>query len=248
MGQPLTDTLVDYAAPVAGMRVLDLASGTGEPAISLASRVGPSGHVTALDLSAELLEITAKRARTCGLDNLVTHRADANNLPFPDNTFDLVTSRYGVMFFRDEAFHEMRRVLRPSARACFVVWGSFEQPYWQSMMGVVHRHVGGPLLDPSGPNPFRFAEGGSLTKALKGAGFSHIHEETKTVPWTWPGTAQEVWEQAQAVSVPFRPMIERVPSDQWPRINAEIFAEVQKYSDGNELKFGASVVLASGTK
>jgi SAM-dependent methyltransferase len=152
------------------------------------------------------------------------------------------------MFFREEAFQEMRRVLRPGARACFVVWGSFEQPYWQTTMGVVHRNVGGPLLDPAGPNPFRFAENGSLTRVLESAGFSHIQEGTKTVPWTWPGTPEQVWEQAQAVSVPFRPMLERVPSDQWPRINAEIFAEVQKYSDGNELKFGASVVLASGTK
>src|SRR5579863_8473510 len=69
MGQPVTDALVYYAHPSPGMQVLDLASGTGEPAISLAARVGPQGHVTALDLSAELLEIAGKRAQVRGLTN-----------------------------------------------------------------------------------------------------------------------------------------------------------------------------------
>ena len=82
MGQPVTDALVEYARPVKGMKVLDLASGTGEPAISLASRVGPQGHVTALDLSAELLKIAETRARTRGLENLSTRQADAHSLPF----------------------------------------------------------------------------------------------------------------------------------------------------------------------
>jgi hypothetical protein len=143
---------------------------------------------------------------------------------------------------------ELRRVLRPSARACFVAWGSFDQPYWQSMMGVVHKHVGGPLLQPDGPNPFRFAEPGSLSGALQRAGFREVQEEIKIVPWTWPGTPEEVWDQAQAVAVPFRPMLERVPADQWPEIHAEVCAAVQQYSDGEKIAFGASVVFASGKK
>src|SRR6266571_3463527 len=130
-----------------------LASGTGEPAISLASRVGAQGHVTALDLSPGLLEIAAQRARARGLTNFTTQPADAHSLPFPDNSFDLATSRFGVMFFGDPrlALQELRRVLRPGARACFLAWGPFDQPYWQSMMGIVHRHVGGPLLQPDAP-------------------------------------------------------------------------------------------------
>jgi SAM-dependent methyltransferase len=250
MGQPVTDALVEYAQPAPGMRVLDLASGTGEPAISLASRVGEQGHVTALDLSADLLEIAAQRARARGLKNFTTQQADAHSLPFPEDTFDLATSRFGVMFFGDPvlALAEVRRVLRPGARACFLAWGSFDQPYWQSTMGVVHRHVGGPLLPPDGPNPFRYARSGSLSEVLRGAGFDAVEEETKTLPWTWPGTVEEVWEQAQAVAVPFRPMLERVPSEKWPEIHTEVHAAVRKYSDGEKIDFGVSVVLASGTK
>ena len=250
MGQPVTDALVEYAQPAPGMHVLDLASGTGEPAISLASRVGAQGHVTALDLSVDLLEIAAQRALARGFNHLTTQQADAHSLPFPDSSFDLATSRFGVMFFRDPglAFGEVRRVLRPGARACFLAWGSFDQPYWQSMMGVVHLRAGGPLLQPGGPDPFKFAAPGSLSEVLRSAGFNAIEEETKTLPWTWPGSVEEVWEQAQAVAVPFRPMLERVPAEKWPEINAEVHAAVREYSDGEKIAFGVSVVLASGKK
>jgi SAM-dependent methyltransferase len=250
MGQPVTDALVEYARPESGMQVLDLASGTGEPAISLALRVGAAGHVTALDLSAELLEIAEKRAVARGLKNFSTQRADAHSLPFPDHSFDLATSRFGVMFFRDPvtALGELRRVLRSGARACFLAWGPFDQPYWRSTMGVVHRRVDGPLLPPDGPNPFRFAETGSLSAVLRSAGFNDIEEEMKTLPWTWPGSAEEVWDQAQAVAVPFRPMLERVPEEEWPKIHAEVHEAVSRYSDGEKIAFGVQVILASGRK
>jgi SAM-dependent methyltransferase len=250
MGQPVTDALVEYAQVGPGMRVLDLASGTGEPAISLASRVGQDGHVTATDLSAGLLEIAERRAKVRGLKNFTTKQADAHSLPFPENSFDLATSRFGVMFFDDAVFAlaELRRVLRPGARACLLAWGPFEQPYWQSMMGVVHRHVGGPLLPPDGPNPFRYAEPGSLSAILRGAGFDAVEEETKTFPWTWPGPVEELWEYSQSVAVPFRPMLERVPAEKWPEIHADVHAAVRQYCDGEKVEFGVSVVLASGKK
>jgi SAM-dependent methyltransferase len=250
MGTPATEALVEYASPVPGMRVLDLASGTGEPAITLATRVGPQGSVTALDLSQDLLEIAEKRARSRGLKNFSTQTGDAHSLPFANNTFDLGTSRFGVMFFRDprNALGELRRVLRSGARACFLAWGPFDQPYWKSMMGVVHRHVGGPLLPPDGPNPFRFAESGSLSQVLRAAGFNSVEEKNVTLPWTWPGPPEEVWQQARSVAVPFRPMLDKVRADQWPTIEKEIYTEVGRYYDGQKIAFGAEVILASGRK
>lgn len=250
MGQPVTDALVEYAQPAPGMSVLDLASGTGEPAISLASRVGEPGHVAALDLSAGLLEIAAKRAEARGLTNFSTHQGDAHSLPFPDNSFDLATSRFGVMFFDDPcgALRELRRVLRPGARACFLAWGTFDQPYWQSMMGVVHRHVGGILLQPDGPDPFKFGEPGRLSEVFRSAGFSEVEEETRTLPWMWPGPVEELWEYAQSVSVPFRPLLERVPAEKWPQVRAAVHEEVRRYFDGEKVVFGVSVVFASGRK
>jgi SAM-dependent methyltransferase len=250
MGRQVTEALVDYARPTSGMKVLDLASGTGEPAITLASRIGPEGNVTALDLSAGLLQIAAERAQQRGLTNFLTRQADAQLLPFPDQSFDLVTCRFGVMFFTDvaQALREARRVLKPGARACFLAWGPFEQPYWLSMMGVVVRHVGGPAIAPGGADPFRFSAPGSLSAALQTAGFCDVEEETRTLPWTWPGPAEEVWEQAQAVSAPFLPLLQRIPAAKRGEIDRDVLRAIQQYAQGEEIKFGATVVLASGQK
>jgi ubiquinone/menaquinone biosynthesis C-methylase UbiE len=247
MGRDVTEALVEYARPTPGMKVLDLASGTGEPAITLASRIGPSGHVTALDLSAALLEIAQTRAQERGLQNFSIRQADAHQLPFSDSSFDLVTSRFGVMFFDNRALQEARRVLKPKARGCFLAWGPWEQPFWSTMMGVAHKYAGGTLVPP-GQAPCRFGKPGSLSEELRMAGFQNIEEETKRLPWTWNGLAEEIWEQAQACSTPFLPMLKRVPAEKWDEMNREVIASVNKYADGGSIKFGAVVVLASGEK
>ncbi len=250
MGRDVTEALVAYADPQPNMRVLDLASGTGEPAITIAKRIGPTGHVTALDLSADLLAIAADRARQRGLTNFTTEQADAHQLPFPDQQFDLATSRFGVMFFSDtqRALTELLRVLKPGTRACFAVWGSKKQPYFASTIGVVHRHVGGPFLEPNGPDPFRFSCPGSLSEALTQSGFSTVEEETRTVPWTWPGPPEEAWEQQRAIATPFLPMFNRVPAEAWPKINEEVHATIRRHEKNGAIEFGATIILASGKK
>jgi len=248
MGTAVTKALVEYSQPLPGMAVLDLASGTGEPGISLAQRVGPQGWVTAVDQSAELLGIAGERARQRKLVNFTTRQADAHALPFPNGSFDLAACRFGVMFFSDHsrALTELRRVLRPGARACFAAWGSFEQPYWQTTMKIVHRHAGGAMLAAGGADPFRFSTPGSLTGVLRASGFGDVEERTCNLPWTWPGDAEEVFEYSCAVSAPFRPMLERVAEENWPAIRAEAKAAMEQYRVGNEIRFGADIVLASG--
>lgn len=248
LGGAVTEALVEYALPQPGMQVLDLACGTGEPGITLAQRVGPEGHVTAADLSSELLELAGQRAKTKGLANFSTRQADAHRLPFPDQNFDLATCRFGVMFFADveRALTELRRVLKAGARACFAAWGPIEQPYWQATMGIVHRHVGGTMLEPGSADLFRFSKAGSLSEVLRAAGYRQVEESVRKLPWTWPGDAEEVFEYACAVAAPFRPMLERVPAEQWPAIRAEAKQAIDRYRVGEELRFGAEVVFASG--
>jgi SAM-dependent methyltransferase len=248
MGRAVTDALVEYAGPQPGMQVLDLATGTGEPGITLAQRVEPGGRVTAVDLSRELLDLAAQRAKSRGLTNFVTQHADAHQLPFTEPSFDLATCRFGVMFFADpeRAMAELRRVLKPGARACFAAWGPFEQPYWQTTMKIVHRHAGGTMLDPGGPDPFRFSVSGSLSRVLRDAGFREVEESARELPWTWPGEPAEVLEYARSCSTPFQPLLKRVPPEKWPTILAEAQAAIERYRVGDEIRFGAIVVLASG--
>jgi hypothetical protein len=81
---------------------------------------------------------------------------------------------------------------------------------------------------------------------LAAAGFHEVQESTQNLRWTWPGDAEEVFEYACAVSAPFRPMLERVRVEEWPAIRAEATAAIERYRVGDEIRFGADVVLASG--
>ena len=248
MGRAVTEALVEYSRPLPSMNVIDLASGTGEPAITLAERVGPNGSVTAVDQSAELLQIAEERAKSKKLENVSIQQADAHSLPFANKTFDLATCRFGVMFFSDaiKALTELRRVLKPGSRACFAAWGPVEQPYWQCTMKIVQRHAGGPMLPPGGADPFRFSANGSLSEVLRGAGFADVEESTNNLPWPWLGDPEEVIEYACAVAAPFKPMLERVSEEMWPAIRSEAVASMEQYRSGDEIRFTADVILASG--
>jgi ubiquinone/menaquinone biosynthesis C-methylase UbiE len=250
MGRAATDTLVDYAQPKAGMQVLDLASGTGEPAITLAARIAPGGHIVALDQSAEMLVTAAERAQQRGITNLSTRHADAQDLPFADESFDLITSRFGVMFFPDamRAMQEARRVLRHQARACYLAWGPVTQPFWHNTMQIAHNYAGGDMLVPGGPDIFRFAKPGSLSEALRAGGFAEVHEEALNLPWPWEGSAEEFWEFAQTIATPFIPMLKRIPRERGQELTDEIASAVRKFQKGDRIEFTIDVVLASGRK
>ena len=250
MGGGVTQAIVQLAAAQPGMRVLDLACGTGEPAISLASQVGERGRVVAFDINAELLDVARGRAAQHVLGNVSFQRADAHALPFGDACFDLVTSRFGVMFFDDIgcALQEARRVLRPGGRIALLAWGPFEQPYFLSTVAVVLRHVPGPMLQPGAPNMFRFSQPGSLTAVLQQAGFIAIEERTVTVRWAWPGTPEEVWQYFREVTAPFRPLFAGIPQEKARQVDADVIAAISRHYDGRQVNFTADVVLASAQK
>jgi ubiquinone/menaquinone biosynthesis C-methylase UbiE len=250
MGSAATEALVRLAAPRPGMRVLDVASGTGEPAISLASASFPDGQVTGVDLNRSLLELASGRARKRGLPGISFAQADAHELPFASDSFDLVTSRLGVMFFSDvgQALREMRRVLKPGGRAALLAWGPIQQPYFESTIAIVHKFGGGTLLPPGSPNMFRFASEGSLSRELEDAGFARVHERLTTVPWPWEGPPEQVWEYFREVTVPFRPIIDRIPSDKAPQIDQEVLSAIGRYYDGRCVNFTATFVLADATR
>jgi SAM-dependent methyltransferase len=173
---PVADILIDRAKPVSGERVIDVGCGSGATAIAFGRKVAPSGHVFGIDVSNPMLE----RARASAPKDLPIDfvLADATVYPFDPQSFDLLASRFGVMFFGDPvlSFTNMRKALRPSGRLAFACWREpRENPWMLAPLQAVYKHV--PKLPPQGPEdpgPFAFASEERVNRILSAAGFKNI--------------------------------------------------------------------------
>jgi ubiquinone/menaquinone biosynthesis C-methylase UbiE len=250
MGSDMTRAIVEAARAEPGMHVLDIACGTGEPAISLAAVLAGSGEVVGVDVSPGPIKIAEDRAAQRGFTNATFQQADAHELPFSDNGFDCITSRLGVMFFSDlpRALAEMHRVLKPGKRATLLVWGPMQQPYFDTTIGAVLRMLPGAVVPESGRKMFALSGDGILSQALRKSGFSSAEERLVTIPWTWPGTPEEVWEYFQEVTVPFAPLLRSIPPERREEIDAEVLRAISQYYDGTSIRFTATVNITVAEK
>jgi len=247
-----TEAIVEGAHLRPGMRVLDLASGVGDPALSIAEEVGSSGRVTATDLGPGMMSLAEELARKKGLTNIEFREASAEALPFPSETYDVLTCRFGIMFFPDlpKALRECLRVLKPGGRAAFVAWGKKEQPFFTTTAGIVLKHVPvpPPPPDPDGPSLFMFGERDRLRRALQAASFNNVHEEDRIIAGRWPSSVEEYWEQFSEVAAPFRPLIEQLTPEKMAVAKSEIFAELKRFWDGKELNMPLEIVIGTGAR
>jgi ubiquinone/menaquinone biosynthesis C-methylase UbiE len=174
LNQPLLDTI----GVAAGQTVLDLASGAGEPALSIARRVGPAGRVTATDLAPAMLAGAERRAKAAGLGNVEFRIADMEAMPFADAAFDRVSCRFGIMFTTvpERALAETRRVLRPHGRAGFLVWGPRDDISQFQVFAAAAAKVFGPDAGLDLDWPFRFGRAGSLARLMTAVGFAGAEE------------------------------------------------------------------------
>jgi SAM-dependent methyltransferase len=176
---PVSDILIDRAGAKAGERIIDVGCGCGATTIALAHKVGPTGHVTGVDISAPMLA----RARQIAPANLPVDfvLADATVYPFVPASFDLLVSRFGVMFFAEPAlsFANLRRALRPTGRLAFACWRDpRNNPFFMAPLQAVYKHVPRlPQLGPEDPGPFSFASEARVHRILGEAGFQGIAME-----------------------------------------------------------------------
>ena len=126
---PATEVMLDLAAIGEGDHVLDVAAGAGEPALSAAKRVGPTGHVLATDISSNILEFARSAAQDQQLTQVETRVMDGEQLDLTDGAFDAVLSRVGLIYFPNQqrALAEIRRVLKPGGRFAAMVYTTPEQ-------------------------------------------------------------------------------------------------------------------------
>ena len=231
------------AAMVAALEItgahdhLDVASGTGEPGLSIA-RLSPGTHVVLTDLVPEMLDIAKRRARAQRLNNVETVVCSADDLPFDGATFDNITIRFGYMFLPDmaKATREFARVLKPGGRLCASVWIKPEENPWTAVaMRAIATEISVEAPDPNRPNMFRCAAPKYVSGLYDDVGLRDIAEwdvevelVTKSPEQYWDMISEHVSLAAAALG--------RVDGAARDRIRARAMADVTAFETGGVIR------------
>ena len=181
----VTDRLLDMAGIASGMRVLDVACGAGSQTLRAAKRVGNEGHVTACDISAEMLNCVRTNATHSGLRNIETHQSAAEELSTMGQEFDAAISRFGLMLFASpkSALAGVQAVLKPGGRFAALVFTTPDKsPFFSEPMQILLRHSNKPTPQPGGPGLFALGGKGVLDGLLQHSGFVGVEKVHVTAP------------------------------------------------------------------
>jgi ubiquinone/menaquinone biosynthesis C-methylase UbiE len=182
---PATDLMLDMAQVQAGQRILDVAAGAGEQSITAAERVGPKGYVLATDLAPKILEYAMELALEKGINNIETREMDGENLTVPDNSFDVVISRVGLIFFPDQqkALREMLRATKPGGYVAAIVYSTVDKnKFFSTPVSIIRKRAQLPPPLAGQPGPFSLGVEGVLDDAFRQAGFINVRSEVVDAP------------------------------------------------------------------
>jgi ubiquinone/menaquinone biosynthesis C-methylase UbiE len=223
--------------------VLDIAAGTGEPGLTIATRV-PKGSVIGTDLAEGMLAVAAARARAESRSNYATRVADVCALPFPDATFDAISCRMGFMFFPDMALaaREVARVLRPGGRFSTSVWGAPDKNPWvTTIMGAVRRNVSLPAPVAGTPGMFRCAPAGLIAGLLRDAGFCGVTEKEISGQVVYD-SADHYWTMMMEVAAPVVTAMSGADESIRATVKSEVYAALEQVGVPLSLRYSASVI------
>ena len=252
MFHPVTEALIDEARIGPGDAVLDVATGSGEPALSIAEVIQPAGLVVGIDPLPGMI-VAAERAATDRhfSGNARFQVASADRVPFEADRFDAVVSRFGIMFFPSpvECVRELLRVLKPNRPIAFAVWGYLERnPFHHVLAHVVDRYFPRDPLPPDAPDPFRFAEPGKLLSVLNAAGAAQTSERLLQFNIEVPFAGEDFWALRLDMAEKLRTKLSSLSAEKVAEIRREFFENLASYSAGSGVSFPAEVLIVSATK
>ncbi len=246
---PVSTAMIARLDVADGRTHLDVASGTGEPGLSVA-RLAPNGRVVLTDLSSEMLDVAARRARALGVANVETVVCSADDLPFGDATFDSVSVRFGYMFFPDmaAATAEFARVLAPGGRLCSSVWVKPDENPWTAVcMQAIASVVTLPPTDPAAPNMFRCAAPGAVGALYQAAGLTDIGEWDVDVELV-TSSPEQYWElMSEHVSLAMA-ALQAADLGERQRIRDRVIADVGVFERRGSVRVPGAARCIIGTK
>lgn len=252
--QPVSEQLTGAAGITPGQSVLDVATGTGEPALTIAKVVGPHGRVVGVDISPHMVEIAKERAAAQVLSNATFQIIQDESLSaFPDATFDAVVCRFGLMLMPDPvgALRAFLRVLKTKGRASVVVPGAPEKaPFMAIPMKAMAKHVPDFKPPPPGaPGFFAIPTLQVLEELFVRAGFSKFDGQViESATSIEVGTAEEYWEMITEVAGVLALVLSRLPDERKQAIKNEVLASIKTIFPSRPVKLTAETILGTGTK
>jgi ubiquinone/menaquinone biosynthesis C-methylase UbiE len=244
----LNHRLIADARLRAGLRVLDLGSGTGYPALLAAQTVGSGGAVVGIDLAELMLDAARRKAAALGLSNVAFRTGDVTTLPFEAASFDAITSRFCLMFLPDipRAAAEIARVLKPGGWLSAAVWSVPEKnAYLMTPLAVIKQFLDLPPPDPTAPGIFRLATPGELAEMLAQAGFASIMEEEFLAEVRF-ASGEEYFESLMDIAAPIQNLFSKLSDRQKIDARDRIIRSLVQYrrTDGITLPIAVRVVAA----
>jgi len=245
-----TQLMLDMATIGPGQNILDVAAGAGEQTIGIAQRVGPTGSVLATDISSKILEFAQTAALKAGLKNIKTRVMDGENLELPDNSFDAVVSRVGLIYFPDQnkALTGMRRALKRGGRVGAITYSTPENNRFFSVpVSIIRRRAQLPPPLPGQPGPFSLGAPGVLETAFAKAGFRDIQVRLVPSPLCLPSAAECVRFERESFGA-LHQMLSGVPEAERPSVWEEIEQELKKFEGADGFVGPCEMVVAVGVK
>ncbi|MGK7344184.1 MAG: class I SAM-dependent methyltransferase [Candidatus Nitrospinota bacterium M3_3B_026] len=242
--------LLERAKVSEGGNVLDLGSGTGNPAILAARRVGANGKVTGLDLSERMLSVAREKLEAAGIVNASFHSCDVCSIPHGDDEFDAATSRFCFMFLPrlDNALSETRRVLKKGGRFAAAVWAAPEKnPSMSLPMRVLKEFLDIPQPPPSAPGLFSLGRPGALREKMEKAGYYAVTEEEIPVEWKYSSSRQFL-ECMRDMAAPMRTMFAKLAPRERAEAEMGMLEEAERFREGEGIRIPGEAIIVSGEK
>ena len=246
----ITHRMLELAQLSPGQRVLELACGAGGAGLEAARLVGPTGEVVLSDVVPEMTAIARSRAEALGLENVRTKELDLEQIAQPDESYDAVLCRDGLMLVPDPglAAREICRVLRPGGRVALAVWGPrARNPLIGILFDSLGAQLGVPMPPPGVPGPFSLEDPDKLASLLAQAGLTDVAIREESTP-ALITSFEDWWTKTCALAGPLQRALSGLPRDAAKELRARAREAVRPYETSSGLDFPGVSLVASGER